>query len=652
MISGFRKSLRSWATVLLLFIALVAIVVTGFGTGGFGGIGNLGGGPAPDQLAKVNGAAITTEEIRNLVNRNFEQARQGNPTLDMATFVNGGGYQGALQQTILARAIRDYAQARGISVSETMIDREIVNIPAFRNFAGRFDQSTFQATLARLNISEAQLRDDIARSMYQRQLLAPVALGGRVPEGVARAYADLLLERRRGLIGALPTQMFAAGINPSEAQVASFYRQNAAAFTLPERRAFKYALIGPEQVAAATAASEAEIARVYQNSQALYGPRETRTLQAIVLPTQQAAQAFAARVRGGASFVEAAGQAGFAPTDVTFADQRREQFATATNAEIAAAAFAAAEGAVLGPTRSPLGFHVIRIERISRTPGRPLESVRADIARTIAVRKRDSALNALVGRIEEQLADGTSIDDVARAAGLTLVSTPAVTAAGQAPADPAWRPAQELRAVLGNAFEIDPDDPQPAIEQLPGQPRFVLLGLARVEPAAPPPLAQIRDRVRAAFITREASRRARAAADRIVARINAGTPAERAFAEAQPRLPEVQRVEMQRLQISRGGQQVPPPLLTLFNLPQGKARAQATPDRAGFFVVAHLQRTPGNAGTNRQLIAATQQQFNTTISEELAEEFARAIERDSRIERNDEAIRRQQRQLGGALPSE
>src|SRR5204863_464352 len=153
--------------------------------------------------------------------------------------------------------------------------------------------------------------------------------------------------------------------------------------------------------------------------------------QSIVLPSQQAADAFAAQVRGGTSFVAAAQAAGFAAADVTFADQTRERFAGVTNPQIASAAFAAAQGAVVGPTRSELGFHVVRVDRVTTVAARPLEAVRSEIVAAIGQRKRLEALNALVTEAEEQLSNGASFEEVARAHHLTIVTTPPVTAAGQ-----------------------------------------------------------------------------------------------------------------------------------------------------------------------------------------------------------------------------
>ena len=658
MLSSVRRKARTWVAAVILFFVLVAIVITGFGTDGFGGLGNLGGGaPQAEQLARVDGEPVTAAEVGDLVNRAYQQARQQQPTLDMATFLAQGGFEQMLYQAVINRALRQYGDDRGLIVSRQMVDREIANIPAFRNFTGQFDQATFQAALARANLTEAALREDITRSTIQRQLLGPVALGMRAPQSVAREYASLLLERRRGTIAVVPSAMMAAGINPTDAQLATFYQRNSAAFTIPERRVIKYAVIGPDQVAGTAAATEAEIARVYRNSSAAYGPRETRTLQHIVLPTQAAAQAFAQRVRGGAAFLDAARQAGFAAGDVTFADQRRDRFAAATTPQVAGAAFGAAQGAVAGPIRSELGFHVVRVERIASVPARPLAAVRGDIARAIEQRKRTDALAALIARVEEQLADGASFEETARGAGLAIVTTPPITAAGQlagaGAGDPAWQVPAELRPLLTSAFEIDPEEPEPLVEQLPTDGRFVLLGVERVEPAAPPPFARIREQVRTRFIQQAALRRARTLADSVAARINAGMAPARAFAESQPRVTMSEAIDMRRLEISRGGQQVPAPLLALFSIPQGRARVLATPQNNGWFIVVHEQRIPGNSASDPALVTTTRTEFTRSASEELAQQLARAVELRSEISRNPEAIARARRVAsGGAAGAE
>jgi peptidyl-prolyl cis-trans isomerase D len=655
MIANFRKSLRSWATIGLLLFSLIAIVVTGFGTGGFGGLGSLSksDGTAPtDTLATVEGKAVTASEITEQVNRAFVRARQQQPTLDMAAFLAQGVYDQVLTQAIVADALQAFADHQGLVISQTMVDREIANLPAFRNLTGQFDQGIYRQQLQAMNMTEAKLRDEIVQSLTQRQLLGPIALGGRVPEGVAREYANLLLERRQGTIAVVPTAMMAAGINPTEAEIAAFYRTNRVAFTIPERRVIKYAVIGLEQVAQTPHATDAEIAAVYRNSPLSYGARETRNIQSIVLPSQQAAAAFAAQVRGGTSFVAAAQAAGFAAADVTFPNQTRTRFAGVTNPPVAAAAFAAAEGAVVGPTRSELGYHVVRIDHVTAIAARPIEAVRGEIAAAIDQRKRADALTALVSQVEEQLSNGASFEEVARAHNLPIVTTPPVTATGQPiGASAPWTAPADLTPLLRAAFDIDAEDPEPAIETIAANQRFALLGIDRVVPAAPAPLAQIAQQVRDAFIQQRARQLTRALADRIVARINAGTPAAQALAEAQPRIQNARSVDLRRLDISRQGQQVPPPLIALFSIPQGRARVMPAENNAGWFIVVHSQRTPGDASGTPALIQTTRTQFNSSVNEELAQQFARAIELRSDIQRNEEAIQGARRQMmGNAAP--
>ena len=54
------------------------------------------------------------------------------------------------------------------------------------------------------------------------------------------------------------------------------------------------------------------------------------------------------------------------------------------------------QGAVAGPVAAEGTFHVVRVESVERTAGRPLEAVQAEIAAQLRERKTADALNALV----------------------------------------------------------------------------------------------------------------------------------------------------------------------------------------------------------------------------------------------------------------
>ncbi|HEX9931358.1 MAG TPA: peptidyl-prolyl cis-trans isomerase [Allosphingosinicella sp.] len=652
----FRSKLASWVMLAFLGLAIAAMVITGFGTGGVGGL--PGGGEAQSEtLAEVEGEEIQAAELEQLIRRQLEQARQQNPELDMGRFLAAGAFDGLLNQIVVARAIWAFGQANGLTVSDRMIDRVIANIPEFRNFAGQFDEATFRGALQQQNLSEAQLRREIATFLMQRQVQLPIGLGARVPDSVAVQYASMMLERRRGSIGVVPTDAMAQGIAPTPQEIAAYYQQNRARYTIPERRVLRYALIGRDQVAAAAQPTDAEIQAYYRDNAARYAGQETRTLQQVVLQDEAAARTFVQRAGGGANFAAAAQQANFGASDINLGAQSREQFTNLTNAQVANAVFSAAQGALVGPVRSELGWHVVRIESINRANARPLETVRTEIATELGRRKLQDALGDIAGRLEEKVEDGASFEEIVRAERLTMVETPPITATGQAPGVQYQAP-PELQALLRGAFNIDPENPEPAVETIAPNERYAFISVARVVPATVPPLQQIADRVRADVVRQRGSERARALAERIVARINAGVPLARAFAEAGVRLPAPQPVNVRRVDISRREQQAPPPLVMLFSIPQGRARILQAPNGAGWFVVHLEQRTPGQANCPRtpvpagqqppegcQLIQMARAEFSGQAGTEYTEQLARAIQQGVAVERNEQAIRNMRQRL-------
>ncbi|HVQ08486.1 MAG TPA: peptidyl-prolyl cis-trans isomerase [Allosphingosinicella sp.] len=654
MISGFRKSLRSWATIALLFLALVAIVLTGFGTGGGGGLGALGGGsagPTGDQLATVDGEAITAAAANDELNKSFQLLRQRLPNADMAEYLRQGGYEGAVTALINFAAMRHYGEARGLVVTRQMVDRFLVNLPVFHNAAGQFDPAIFQQFLQVRGINERVLRDDIARDLMRQQLLDPVRLGARVPQSVARFYAAARLERRRGAIGMVPIAAVAAGINPSDAELARHYARNRAQYTVPERRVIKFAVIGAEQAPAA-APTEAEIRAVYRNTPR-YQQREARTLQSVTFTganAQATAQTFAQRVRGGTAFLDAARQAGYAPGDVTFANQSQSQFAGVTSADVAAQVFRAAPGSVTGPVRSPLGVHVIRVERVTPNAGRPLEAVRGDIVRELERRKRGAAVVALASRLEEQISAGASFEEVARAARLTIVTTPPITATGLLASGEGWAVPAELRPLLGATFEVDAENPEPFVAAIQENARYALIAVDRAEPAAVPPLAQVRAQVRFSLVREQASARARQVANAIAARINAGIAPARAFAEAMPGLPAPEQIDLRRQDIMRTDRQAPPPLVAFFRMRPGTTEVAPLPNSGGWYVIAAQQSVRGDIASAPEALAPTQQELQESASGELELQFMRAMVLRANVQRNEAAIRAERQRLSGNVP--
>ena len=146
--------------------------------------------------------------------------------------------------------------------------------------------------------------------MTQRLVLAPAAVDARVPVGVARPYASMLLEQREGQMvrSSRPMRSAPGSIRPTATSSPSMPRTGSATWCRSSASCASPGSV-PRRLRPSSP-TEAEIAAYYKANQATYAGSETRVISQAVVQDKQQADAIAARARSGASFVAAAAPAG------------------------------------------------------------------------------------------------------------------------------------------------------------------------------------------------------------------------------------------------------------------------------------------------------------------------------------------------------
>lgn len=642
MLRSVRRASKSKVGTAVLALFLLAIVAS-FALSDISNVtgGTFGG--SSSALATAGSEEVTDRDVSNALERRLSQVRQENPEADYSAIAQD--FDPLLRALIDQRVMEAFIDSHGFTLSKRLIDAEIANIPGTRGLDGKFSDAAYQQFLSQQRLTDAEVRDLLSSSLLQRLLLTPVASNARVPVGVARPYASMLLEQREGAIATIPASAFRAGLAPTDADLQRFYAANRTRYIVPEQRVLRIARIGPEQVAG-VAPTEQEIAAFYRANQAAYGAKDIRVISQAVVPDRATADAIASRARGGAAFAAAAAPAGLSAADISVGPQTRAEFTSLAGEQVAAAAFAAQAGAVVGPIQSDLGWHVVKVDSVRTEGGRSLEQARAEIAERLGAEKRKVALEELVAQVEDAIAAGSNFADATAQAKLPVTQTPLITASGVSRAESGYRLPAELAPALKSGFDLAPTD-DPVVETLPEGRGYVLVAPAQVVPAAPAPLASIRGQVADDWIDFQAAARARAVAAQIAGKAARNVPLARAAAEAGRPLPPVRPVRMRRLDLTRAQGQVPAPVQMLFNLGSGKSRMVADPGGEGFYVVKLDKITPGNAITQPALINQVQRDFQRAIAEEYAQQFIAAMRQDVGVERNEEAIAATRKQVFG-----
>lgn len=641
MISFFRRFFASKVglPIVLAFLALIALAFAASDLNNT----NFGGVTSTDNVAVVGGETIPVSDLSMAASTALEQVRQQNPTLTMPEFVAQGGLDEVMRQLIDRYAVGAYGAKYGLRAGENLVNSEILKIPAFQGLTGQFDQQTYLAALQRQGLTDTIFRRDLTDGLIEQQLLRPAVGAPRLPMKVAAQYSALVLEKRKGEIALIPSLAYAPAADPTEAQLTAWYKDNRTQFIRPERRTLRFAVFGGDNLKVNAAPTAAEIAARYKRDAATYAARETRVVTSFVVPTQEAAKALVARIRGGASLESVAREAGFTASKAEARD--REAMSGATSFAHAEAVFKAAQGGIAEPAQGPLGWYVGRVDAINRLPARSLAQATPEITEALTKEKRAAAVADQVARIEAEVDGGTAFAEVAKAYGLTIETTPPLLADGRVFGDPRAQIVPQLIPVLRTAFQMEESEPQ--LAPAPGD-LFVIYEVARIEEAAAPPLAEVRGDAVIAWKRAQGNALAKAAADRVIAKVRKGTPlAEALAAENKPGI-ERQSIDKERREVlaNRAGR-LPPALVLLFSMARGTVKTLEAPRESGWYVVSLEDISILPLDKEGTVIAQTRQQLGAALADEYRDQAIAAMRKELGVTRNEAAIAGVRKQLVG-----
>jgi peptidyl-prolyl cis-trans isomerase D len=634
MLTFFRRVSKSKVGTGIMAFILIAILA-GFAMADLKnfGSGNIGFGAGSGNLAKVGNQAITEREVGDALQRRLQELRQQKPDADYASIM--GEFPQLIEALIDQGALIAFADKNSFPLSKRLIDAEIAQIPGTKGLNGQVTEQSYQQWLSTQRMTDPQVRRILQGGLLQRLLLTPVATNARIPVGMAAPYASMLLEQREGEAAIVPIEAFKAGLQPTDAQLQQFYTANRARYTVPEQRTLRIARLGPEQVAGVSA-SDQEIAAYYNANKTTYAASDTRSLSQVVVQDQGTANAIAQRAKASGNLATAAAPAGSGAAVTTLKDQSRGAYVGVAGEKAAAAVFAAPAGAIVGPLQSEFGWAVVKVDSVKAGGGKTLEQARAEIAAKLNVDKRRAAIEELVDKVQTALDEGSNFNEAVGAAKLSTTTTSLITADGGSRASAGFRMPAELAPVVKAGFEIAQNDP-PEIVSL-GDAGYAVVSPGEIVPAAPAPIASIRDRVAGDWVNDQANKRAEAVASQIAAKASGNSSLADAVRGSGVALPPAQKVAARRIQIADAHGNVPPALRILFTVAAGKSRMAPNPRGGGFFVVKTNKITPGNALMSPGLITQVQGELSQATAQDYATQFVADIKRSMKMKRNEGAI--------------
>lgn len=409
-----RPRKKKSAGSILVWTILVLVML---GLGGFG-VTNFGGGVTA--IGRVGDREITTTDYARALQQemNALSAQFGQPI----TFAQAQafGLDQRVLQTLITRAALDNEAAKiGISVGDATVANEITAMQAFQGTAGVFDRETYRFTLERNNLTEAQfeqgIREDSARSVLQGAVVggftAPAAAVDRLAAWAGETRSFSLLQLTEGdLATPLPA--------PTEEEVKAFYDANIAQFTRPEAKRITYVALVPETLAPTMEVDEATLRALYDERIEEFMIPEKRLVERLVYPSEEEAAAAKARLDAGeVTFDDLVAERGLTLDVIDLGDVSKVQLGAAGDG-----VFALTEPGVAGPLPSDLGPALFRMNAILAAQETTFEQAKESLGAEMRTDAARRAIDARSEEINDLLASGAELEEVAQEAGMEIAT--------------------------------------------------------------------------------------------------------------------------------------------------------------------------------------------------------------------------------------
>jgi peptidyl-prolyl cis-trans isomerase D len=568
----------------LPFKVFFTLLMASFALWGIGDVvRNLG---RDTSAASVAGQKIEMPELQEAYRRNLAQAQralgmnEATPDLRRTIAVQTVG------QSLTDAALTAQARKMGLAVPDDALRQAVEAMPAFRNAKGEYDPNVARAVLRNNGLSDQRFAELLRTQLLQQQMLGAVAAGVAAPEVMANAVYAFEHEKRTADAVVFP---FAAGAEPpapTEAQLQRWWVNHPAQYSTPEYRRIKAIVLAPETVAKDVQVTDEDLRAAWEQAKRQFNTPEKRSAEVILTQDKAEAERLAAQWSAGADWAamqQAASAVGAAPVELN--DATKDEFPAP---ELAAAVFATPEGSVAPPVHSELGWHVVKVTKVTPGHAETFEQARDALRKRVQLDKAADLIYDRANHIDNILSAGSSLDDLPGDVGAAAI-TGTLDAKGLTPdGKPAPIPGPEtLRQALITAAFAAKKGNAPVLTQAPngpdGAPSFYAVTVEDITPPKPRPFEQVAEQVRADWIADQKRHAQDQAATRLMLEVKGGKSLAEAAAAAG--LPVQHLPPTTRIAPAEG---VPPQLVgPLFSLKQGEGTMVTTPDS---YVVAQLTK--------------------------------------------------------------
>jgi peptidyl-prolyl cis-trans isomerase D len=404
MLQAMRSGAKSPLMKFFLLFLAGGFALWGIGDGSTGLIGGS------DKAISAGEQSLSPREVAIEFNRT-RRAFLPNTTTEEA--VQGGLLNevvGTMSRELLFRAEN---HDLGLTVTRAMQRDAVANEASFQDELGQFSEGRFMQALANAGFSEQDYLKRVDSILQRQQLMTPLASALRYNNELASVVAAFELQKRTVKLTSYPVRPESV-MTPDDATIDKFFQENKSSYEAPRLRSAVIGSLSAAAIAEGITISDAEIRSAFDERLDEFRTPETRDIRQMVFDDEASAKTARQRLDNGEDFAAvAASLLNWSDADTNLGSVTQ----SALDGDLAAAAFTADAGAIVGPLQTAFGFHLLSIDTITAGGVTQLDDVRDEINSTLRAEQAIDVLYDKVNLLEDALGSGDSIEEAINKAG-------------------------------------------------------------------------------------------------------------------------------------------------------------------------------------------------------------------------------------------
>jgi peptidyl-prolyl cis-trans isomerase D len=457
----------------------------------------------------------------------------------------------------------------------------------------------------------------VRREIGSSELFGTVRTDGIGPKSLRDDIFKMESEKRVGETVYVPDSIIVDVPKPTAEQLGSYFDANKARFQIPEYRAFSYVLLSVNDVIGQVSVTADQVKQDYDARAAEFGSPEKRDVDQAMADSEDKARAIIAAVKEGKSLEDAAKQVtGSADGVIKLGLIQKKDLPSGALAD---GIFSLPEGVAAEPIKSPLGWHVVRINKIEPGKVTPFDEVKAKLENDLKAQAAPDLLVKLANDFDREIGKGQSMSEAAKALGLKVETVENVDSRGLDPSGKQIVTGPAAAEIVQAAFATREGSDSDLLETPKGE--YFIVHTDRITPSRTPALSEVEPKVLQAW---EAEQRRKLADQKVKEAVDKANAGGDLAAIAKDLGVEVRTTKLVTRFDSDGGNYLSQPVTqAMFKLPVGKSQAVRTAD--GNVIVRTKEIQAADLAKEKDLLDRFGTQLDTMIANDLVGQLLAAL---------------------------